>query len=240
MNLINMKEYCKLSFCPAPHNVGKVFDTDDRTQVGDISKAPYNAIVRLLIEDKGTSYQGTGFMVKPGVMVTAGHNVYNFTAKKFYDKISALDNATQTWHQAFNIAIDPLFPKDNSAPHDWAVVAVAVDPGKTVPCLSILRMDQSDSPDVTKTTEEIAGFPLYVRDVETENMYTETGTILFHDKDATTFQYRIDTSGGNSGSPIILYKDSVPYAIGIHVESDTSYNRGKAIDQAIVNAIMKM
>lgn len=240
MNNISMEKYYQLPFRQPPCSVGQVFGEDKRTQVTDTSREPYNAVAYLIIIVNGIAYRGTGFMVKPGVLITAGHNVYDHDAKKFCDKAYVLDRKSLDRYELYNIIIDEHFKIDNSSTYDWAVASVSVAPGKDVPCLRMQRMDMPNSPDATKHTAEIPGFPSSVRNVSTNEMYTESGMILNYNNDTHTLRYQIDTSGGNSGSPILLYVGETPYAAGIHTAALGGCNIGRAIDQGIADAVTKL
>ncbi len=216
--------------------VGKVFGNDDRKRVTDMEKAPYNAIVRLLIIVNKVQYLGTGFMIKPGVMLTAGHNIYDHDAQKYSDEVYVLGK-DGTRYKVYDAVIPEEFKTYRVGKYDWAVTKVAVLPGVTVPCLGYLNMDASDVPDPVGNAAEVAGYPVEVRGVTTQDMYTETGNITAYDRTDKLLNYTIDTSGGNSGSPVIVYKDTVPYAIGIHVRNSENCNIAKAIDDTVVRAI---
>lgn len=246
MPRIDVEEYLKLPFRQSVNmsntmqKLGAIIGgNDNRTKVDDISAEPYNAIVRLLIDVDGVEYRGTGFMVKPDVMLTAGHNIYDHDAKKFCDKIDVVDKNGDLY-QVYDYRIAPQFQSDSADKYDWAVAKVAVKPGETPHYMKFRRMDESTSPKVTGTDGEVAGFPVEVRDVETADMYTETGKITSYVEAEKLLNYSIDSSGGNSGSPLIYRIDGTPYAIGIHVSGDSSGNTARAIDENISNIISRL
>lgn len=240
MSRIDMEEYLKLPFRQTRNmaeQLGAIIGgSDDRTKVADISAEPYNAIVRLLINVDGVEYRGTGFMVKPDVMLTAGHNIYDHDAKKFCDSVHVVDKNGDLY-QVYDFEIDSKFKSDSSDKYDWAVAKVAVKPGETAQYIKFKRMDESASPKVTGNNGEVAGFPVEVRDVDTTDMYTEKGEITSYVAAEKLLNYSIDTSGGNSGSPLIYCIDEIPYAIGIHVSGSSRRNTARAIDENISNII---
>lgn len=243
MPRIDMEEYLKLPFRQINYMTEKlgavIGGSDNRIKVADISAEPYDAIVRLLIDVDGVEYRGTGFMVKPNVMLTAGHNIYDHDANKYCDKVYVVDKNGDLY-QVYDAQIAPQFMLDSSDKYDWAVAKVAVKPGETGHYMKFKRMDERTSPDVTGKEGEVAGFPAEVRDVDTTDMYTEMGKITSYVEAEKLLNYSIDTSGGNSGSPLIYCIDGTPYAIGIHVSGSGSGNTARAIDENISNIINRL
>lgn len=222
---------------------GKVFGDDDREQVTDVQIPPYNAIWRLHIIIGGIAYGGTGYMIKPGVLLTAGHNIYSRKSGEFTN-VYAIDREGGK-HEVYGLYVPKEFERFNTAEYDWAVIKIATDPGKTYSCIDIINMDNPIVPSVLENDAEIAGFPVKVRDVTTKAMYKEAGKLIGYDNNTKTLKYKIDTSGGNSGSPVIVYVETKPYAIGIHVKAtgtnagENGYNFARAIDDKIVEVIKK-
>jgi len=71
-------------------------------------------------------------------------------------------------------------------------------------------MDGVDAPDIVNKNAEFAGYPIAVRDVTTKDMYMEIGDITYYNKTDKLLSYTINTSGGNSGFPVIVYIEAVP------------------------------
>lgn len=143
-------------------------------------------------------------------------------------------------YQVYKYIMDPHY-KDICLPkYDWAVAAVSVVPGKTAPYLSIQNTDDADCPVLTGHEGEVAGYPASVRGTRIRDMYTEKGNIQNYSDTDKELRYRIDTSGGQSGSPVIIYKDGVPYAVGIHNSGTKGCNIGRAIDTEILTAVREL
>lgn len=235
---LNIEEYNRLPIRGSKENLGKVFGEDTRIEVLDINTAPYQAIVRLLIKDQGVAYRGTGFMIYNGVMLTAGHNIYDFETKRYSDEIQVINGSTV--HQMFAYKIDENYVKSGTSEYDWAVVKVTVNPKTAAKTIDYLQMDLPESPNLKGVNGEIAGFPVIVKGVSTSNMFTANGTIEEDNQAEQVLHYKISTSGGNSGSPIIIKKEGTFFAVGIHVSGNTYFNTAKAIDTSIINAIQEI
>lgn len=220
-------------------SVGEVFGDDMRERVSDVNVLPYSAVWRLRIIVNGIPYRGTGYMVKPGVMLTAGHNIYDHDTKRFADKVYAIGRDGRC-HELYDVIIPEEYKKSDVDVYDWAVARVSVVPGEIYPVIELINMDDGEAPDVVNKTAEIAGFPAEVRGVTTYDMYREEGMVAAYDRSSKTLNYQIDTSGGNSGSPVIVYKDTIPYAIGIHVSSGGNCNVARAVDNRIADAVNRL
>lgn len=216
--------------------VGKVFGYDNREPVKEVETFPYSAVWPLRIEDDQKSYFGTGFMVKPGVMLTAGHNIYNCDNKKYYDKIYAVDRNGMD-HQVYEVFVPEEYKASKSSIYDWAVVKVGVMPGETYPCIKMINPDDKKVSPVVGQIAEIAGFPYKVNNNTTDDMYSSEGGIEIYNQEFKLLFYEIDTSGGDSGSPVIIYNYLGACVIGIHVGSMKNYNIARAIDNQIMDAV---
>lgn len=240
MNYIDIKEYNQLPLCHTSDSVSAVFGNDDRIPVSDDTILPYSAVIRLLIIENGIRYRGTGFMIGPNIMLTAAHNVYNHKKSKNFDEIKLLDRNGTVCHEVCKVYVNNNYKTKDSDTYDWAVTEVTVTPGSTAPYINILRTDLDTFADIIGSEAEIPGFPVSVKGKDTSVMHTEKGVIIDHCKQEKTLHYRIDTSGGNSGSPVIVYKDGTAYAIGIHVSSYDNYNSARAIDKKIEEVVAAM
>lgn len=225
------------TFRQREHSVGAVFGDDNRIQA-DSTVAPYNAIVRLEIELDGDVYQGTGFMTEPEIMLTAAHNLYDYDSGKNYTvSVCGTDGNT---YQVYKQIVSPEYKRCDRAEFDWAVAAVTVNPETAAPCLNLLKVDDAACPVLKGMEAEAAGYPGEVRGKDTEELYTEMGNIVGYDAAVKEIHYNIDTSPGQSGSPVIIYKEGIPYAVGIHNEGSKVYNIARAIDKTIADAIAQI
>ncbi len=238
MERIDLGTYYELPFIEAVQCIGEIFGDDAREKAADITASPYNAIVRLQIETDGIMARGTGFMIGQGMMLTAAHVMYDYDKKKM--RTVWVVGEDGRLYEVYNAIIDPDYRKVPLPKYDWAVAKVSVLPGKTVPCLNILSVEDTQCPALKNHEAEVAGYPGIVRGLETIELYTEKGNIRDYSDADKKIRYTIDTSGGQSGSPIILYKDGTAYAVGIHNSGTKKYNIGRAIDRKILTAVREL
>lgn len=229
---------------PEQYGLGVVIDgKDDRKKVEDeaCELLPYCAIAYVEMKYGTENYRGTGFMVTPNVMLTAAHNVYDFDEKKECDEFKA------TVYGKTISCTDWIFcnayRKDRQCKNDWAAVYVEIPESDSVQTMNYLMPGTEDMPEVSGENAEIAGFPAEAAGIETAALYTEKGEIKEFDNLNKVLEYAIDTSGGNSGSPVMHKRDDGSYwAIGIHNKGveKKQVNRARAIDGDIKAAIRSL
>ncbi|MCM1270175.1 MAG: trypsin-like serine protease [Ruminococcus flavefaciens] len=199
-------------------------DTDDR--VIDWTK---NGVVKLMTTG---GYMGSGFVVDEHTIATAAHCVYNNSMSSLYNisSIKLFDNNGVTILDIApeEIHIPEKYFSDNI--YDYALITVEEDLSDYMQfdLGTVLNYSPSRNIAVTNT-----GFPqyIYVGNSKTtvndgdkkHNMYSSTGSIV-RTKDKY-FYHTVDTSGGDSGSPV-YYTETINgqtyyTVVGIHVRRDT-------------------
>ncbi len=227
-----------------------VVGEDDRTRRNDTDQYPWQCICSLLMTDgrTGKQFVGTGWLISPRVVLTAGHCVY------LYDRDS--------------------FPNDTGA---WAT-SIEVSPGRngnerpfgSVEC-NVLRSSQrwvNDKntfydfgaillPETNRFGDQLGwfGYAAWDEDVISSNVLNlsgypadkDAGTQWFHKQNALSVDeneiiYSIDTFGGQSGSPVwIKTAEGHRYGVGIHKAgprvTGSGRNSAKRINQATFDLI---
>lgn len=208
-------------------------DDDGRTPVSNTTTYPNSSIMYLQITaPSGSTYRGTAFMVNATQALTAGHNLYNpskYGGDGVADKVvvypgrNGLNNYPFGSYTASKWTIPGEYINNQSSSvdycYDWAVIDFSSNVGNVVGYLSVQYVDAEYA---TSNTITVRGYPRYYNNGTTNQyiMYTMSGNIL---KDTgSSLRYTIDTSGGNSGSPVML--GSSYNVIGIHSEGRTNYN----------------
>lgn len=80
----------------------------------------------------------------------------------------------------------------------------------------------------------VTGYPKEVQSyTNSYQMWTHTNKLTSLSNNM--WHYSIDTTGGNSGSPIYIDNQ---YVIGIHAYGGTSSNSGRVMDQPLFNFFM--
>ncbi len=216
---------------------GQVIGTDTRTEVVDTTTAPYKSIVLLIMKYGNDLYRGTGFLIKDNVVLTAAHNVYDFDLGKPADEVYIIgvpkDAAHVRTHTRLKVSVEYVSGGSQGGRYDWGLIKMnnsMTDLGT----INVRKADDIATPIVGDVL--IAGYPGIAQGIPTGDMWEADGSVEYYSANKV-MAYTISTSGGNSGSPVMMYYGGGRTAIGIHVMGSSNYNYAKAIDDEVMAAI---
>ena len=228
----------------------KVVGTDDRTRRTDTELYPWHCVCSLLITDDrtGLQYLGTGWLVSPRVVLTAGHCVY------IYDNAN-IPNDTGAW--ASKIEVTP--GRDASERPFGSVETSVIKSNQGWTNDHDTRFDYGAIilPETHRYGDQLGWFGYAAWDDEflSSNMLNlsgypgdkELGTQWFHKQRALNVEeheltYEIDTFGGQSGAPVwIKTAEGHRYGVGIHkaghATASSVWNSAKRITQGTYDNI---
>lgn len=213
-----------------------VIGTDERTVVSDTTATPWRWICYLAATfPNGYTYRGTAFTMGPSVVGTCGHNLYGSDKGGWATSvviIAARNDSTQPYGTASGTLfhVGQGWYDSSTQNEDWGMVELSSELGNTVGYFGMAIKDSS----FVGSNATVAGYPKEVQS------YTNSYQMWTHSNPITSltnnmWHYTIDTTGGNSGSPI--YIDG-GYVIGIHAYGSSSSNSGRALDQGLYNFFM--
>lgn len=212
-----------------------VIGTDERQQVGNTNEYPWRCIASLRITaGDGSGWIGTGWLVAPRILLTAGHVVYMDDHGGWVQQIEVIpgrdgDNfpfgsciatdfrSVQGWTQSRDSAFDYgviLLPADNRLGDQlgWFGYQVHTDD------------------ELSSYIVNISGYP---GDKPTGTQWWMSGTVkTVIDR---TFVYDIDTAGGQSGAPVwVSFEgDNGRYGVGVHTNGAQSGNSATRVIQEV-------
>ncbi|KAH0031796.1 hypothetical protein KCU78_g2706, partial [Aureobasidium melanogenum] len=217
-----------------PDGCESIIGEDERELVnsGDIlDGGRYRSIVKIqsCFEDRATKKQiwmmGTGWLIRPDLLVTAGHVVFDHS-KNYratvqikcyigYNGKASVSSSTCQPRYGQRVITTREWTKTPNRGKDVAFIQV------TKPFEGNLNLfSYVDTPVSDKTTLNIVGYP---GDKAFDNEY---GAQMYELSDKTTYDlndnnlhmihYQISTYGGQSGAPILRQKDGVTKSIGTH------------------------
>jgi glutamyl endopeptidase len=222
-----------------------VLDHDDRIWISDATQEPYRWICYLaLTSANGTPMLGTGWLIGPRTIVTAGHCIYNhdpkygvgvmrsitaFAGRNINNSLGQSDvhsvETTQEW-------ID----SENNTAFDFGVLYLDSPIGDDV---GFFAFGNYSDADLSGMTINVVGYP-----ADKKN-----GTMWGHvNKGASVRPQRIaymnDTYGGQSGSPVIYWDGSGDFvSVGIHnygidpFDPIGRHNYATRINQSVFNQL---
>ena len=227
--------YCRLPDVEASEE-DKIFGPDTRTLVRTPLQYPYLPIVRLVMDYNGSFFRGTGFLIGTNKIVTAAHCMIIPNTGQTVSNITAfVYPATQNAHCAVctRCQISPTYATTLAPADDWAVFKVGTNLGNYAGALQI--MDCTTLPQGNYICS-IAGYPSTVLRQTTAQLWVASGAISFPLNNAE-IDHTISTSGGQSGSPVIVYTGGSYRVIGIHVNRSHATNRACPIDAQLAGVL---
>lgn len=209
-----------------------VFGEDGRERV-DPDRAPYTAIGHLLMQFGSEQAVCTGFLISADTVATAAHCVYDQTSKawasgaRFYPAVDGLPTRGVSPSTPFGSCAGKSlitvtgYIRTGATMYDYAVVKLRCDMSRAgrIPLRGTVLVNR-------KSEFTISGYPADKLRAErvpgTSQVRIVSATQWRHDgplAGQTPFHlmYRIDTKGGQSGSPVLgVAGDCRPCAYGIH------------------------
>jgi glutamyl endopeptidase len=215
-----------------------VIGTDDRTQVGDTDQYPWCCIASLLITaNNGTNWIGTGWLVGPRILLTAGHCVYMADQGGWVSQIEVIPG-----RDGDNRPFQSCFASDFRSTNGWLQSS-----DRDYDYGAILL------PAENRYGDQLGWFGYEVRgDSDLQNLLVNlsgypgdkpSGTQWFHKNNIAgvndqILTYQIDTAGGQSGAPVWVKKDDGSrYGIGVHTNGDLTGNSATRITQQVYDNI---
>ncbi len=194
-----------------------VIGQDDRVRILDTSESPWRMICGLHIRAGGLSYRGTGWLVSPKTVVTAGHCVYD-------------SHTMGGW--ATSIEVTPGLDREQepfgkTESRNFSSVAGWIEDRDPDQDFAAIHLDEAfgDSigwfPISVPNDEELVNGSVHISGYPADRGY---GREQHHHKNRVRHMtkerlfYEVDTYGGQSGSPVFVIdpQSGVPRAIGIH------------------------
>ncbi|MEM9342355.1 MAG: trypsin-like peptidase domain-containing protein [Pseudomonadota bacterium] len=231
-----------------------VIGGEDRQEIINTDQAPWRMICSLgLRAGNGGRFVGTGWLVGPRTVITAGHCLLDRHAgqmaqidvmpgrrgdDKPFGSVAVTSAATEV-HPKWSASFDPDF--------DVGVIHLAEPLGDATGWFSYAVAGDDE---LLSHQMNVGGYPAHVQGelVAGEELWWHKDAIL--DTSPRRVFYATDTSGGQSGSPVWAFEsgDGAPIVVGIHaygaelVQSDVTGGSAQAnsaprIDEDIADLI---
>lgn len=217
-----------------------IVEADDRVQANP-REYPYTAICSLRIRSSsGKTYMGTGFFISSRILLTAGHCVYIHDDNGWPESIEVIPGREKNEKPFGSVVADQFMSFDDWIENrdrnfDMGVIILPEDCpfGKKVGwfgCKTFL-----DEKEYMGKIFNISGYPGEKGGREQWKMSGEG------ESQGPLLKYDIDTTGGQSGSPVWIVNDNKYYVIGVHTMGNSSLgNFATRIDRDFMRDILEM
>lgn len=221
-----------------------VLGTDDRVRVGNTQVYPWRCICSLLITaNTGMSYIGTGWLVAPRLVLTAGHCVFMSDENGWVSQIEVIPGRDAD-NRPFGSAIARDFrsvtgwTQDNDSNFDYGAILLPPE-NRYGEQLGWFGYANRADDYLGNITLNLSGYP---GDGGKTNV---DGTQWFHSRRVRDvferqLTYEIDTFGGQSGAPVWeMTSDGSRYGVAIHTFGTSVNNGGTRITSDVFDNIVQ-
>lgn len=225
---------------PELENVSEVIiGADERIRVHGTATYPWSAIVHLrIVADNGAVLGGTGFLISPRTIITAGHCVFLHERGGWARSIEVVPgrNGAQRPFGTFTAPRASLrsvtgWTSSKQRTHDYGAIIL---PGNARPGAQTGTFGFASRNDnfLLGSALNLSGYP---GDKPNEQWFMAQRTKSVAERVIT---YDIDTVGGQSGSPVWVLQNNQRYAVGVHTNGHTSGNSATRINGNVFDRLL--
>jgi glutamyl endopeptidase len=216
-----------------------VIGTDDRVKIGNTTLYPWRCICSLLITAKdGSRWIGTGWLVGPRTLITAGHVVYMHSRGGWVREIEVIPGRNGSSRpygscKATSFRSVKGWTVNKRRSHDYGAIVLPRD------CAFGTRLGYFGYANLSFFSllglkVNLSGYP---GDKPAGTQWWHARRITF--VTTRTLVYNIDTFGGQSGSPVWRLRNGKRHVVGIHTNGSTSGNSATRITKPVFDNIKK-
>ncbi len=214
----------------------RIIGRDDRVQVRNTRGVPFRAICQLLIEAKnGRRYIGTGWLVSPRTLITAGHNIFLHNAGGWAKSVTVTPGLFGTSKPFGSVKTASFrsvigWVRNRRADSDYGAILLPRNARLNIGN-QYFQLAEATASRIRGKYLNISGYP---GDKGGRHQW-------FHARPVRRLSnrriyYTIDTMGGQSGSPVwIKERNGVWTAVGIHAYGSSTENSATRLIRPILN-----
>lgn len=238
-----------------PITTEMVIGRDDRIRVTNVLEKPFCWVCQMLSSAPGKKVKtaGSGILIGPKTILTAGHNLYVDSARANYFQLYLGCNgnrSTALWKlQATRSVHHPEYKVNSTSQFDIAIITLEqpveaqyfdyygampimqINPAEWVGRSALVTGYPKDDPN--RDPRNARGFPTPSLGVQAFQYYCKSS--LNYNKGL--FNYSLDTTPGQSGSPLVCVAEingqRSSTCIGVHIQGDVAENRSVPLSGTI-------
>lgn len=214
-----------------------ILGTDDRVRIQNTNGIPWRRVCALRITfPTGAVYRGTGFLIGPRAVATAGHCVYLHNQGGWARKVEVIPGANGSDKPNGSAESSQLRSvggwvngKRPESDYGCVVVPPGAFGGRNLGSFAIGALSAQA---LVAKPAVLAGYPGDKPFAELWGMARKIKTVA-----PTTLTYDIDTMGGQSGAPVYINRNGSRTVVGIHNYGSSSGNSATRVTPAVAQRL---
>jgi V8-like Glu-specific endopeptidase len=210
-----------------------IIGTDDRVRITNTVAVPWRRICALRITfPTGATYRGTGFLIGPRAVATAGHCVYLHGQGGWARQVEVIPGCNgmsrpygQVASTSFRSVNGWVSGRKPESDYGCVVLPAGAFGGRNLGSFGFAAFP---APTLLAKPAVLAGYPGDKPFAELWGM-----SRLIKGVGAKTLVYDIDTMGGQSGAPVYIKLNGQRYVVGIHNYGAQTGNSATRITQPV-------
>ncbi len=210
---------------------------DERVRITATTTYPWRAIVALrMTAQDGSRWIGSGYLVGPRTVITAGHCVFMHEHggwAKSIEVIAGLNDASRPYGSVIATDFRSVtgWTQSKNRNNDYGAIILPANArlGDTVGYFGFAVRDDNY---LKANALNVGGYPGDKGGNQLWWMAQKASSVS-----ARVITYQIDTAGGQSGCPVWVKVGESRYAVGIHTNGHSSGNSATRIVQAVYTNI---
>ena len=214
-----------------------IVDIDDRVRITQTTQIPWRRICALRIQfPSGATYRGTGFLIGPRAVATAGHCVYLHNQGGWARKVTVIpgcNGSSTPYGQAESGSLRSVggWVTSRKPESDYGCVMLPAGTfgGRNLGSFGFAAFDSAA---LLAQAAVLAGFPGDKPFAELWGASRFIKTVT-----AKTLIYNTASMGGQSGAPVYVKRNGQRYVVGIHNYGATTGNSATRVTKPVYDRL---
>ena len=215
-----------------------IIGTDNRVRINPTTSYPWRAICALKITaQNGSRWIGTGWLVSPRTVITAGHCVFMHDQggwARSIEVIPAMNDGSRPYGSGSSSVLRSVtgWTQNKNRENDYGAIVLPANfrPGAVTGSFGFSVKDDAY---LKSSVLNLSGYPGDKGGNQQWFMALKPKSVS-----SRVITYDIDTMGGQSGAPLWIKVGESRSAVGIHTNGHTSGNSATRIVTAVFNNLL--
>jgi glutamyl endopeptidase len=215
-----------------------ILGTDDRVRITATTNVPWRRVCALRISfPSGSTYRGTGFLIGPRAVATAGHCVFLHDQGGWARQVEVIPGANGTarpYGQVVSSSLRSVAGWVNSkkpeSDYGCVILPAGAFGGRSLGSFGCANFDAAK---IVAQPAVMGGYPGDKPFAELWGMSRVIRTVT-----AKTLIYDIDSMGGQSGAPVYIMRAGQRYVVGIHNYGQATGNSATRVTEPVYQRLL--